>query len=118
MPRQGPGPRARARRGIHARRRRRPGELRDGSLLSIQDSGVYTTSFRVWSADRNRPSQIGAVSVQDAAEVQHHQVSWGEHPIACTVVWQRRIGPGRHYRVERWTVVPRVTNRRVDGRRD
>ena len=58
-------------------------------LLSFQDRGVDATCFRVRGADGYRASQIGAVSVQDAAEVQHHQVASGEHPIPSAIVRKR-----------------------------
>ena len=85
----------RAGRAIDGRRLDTRPDGRDGCLLRGQNGGVKTANLLARRPNRHRPREVGAVSVQNAAEVQHHQVARLEPAIAGAVVRQRGVGPGR-----------------------
>ena len=82
--------------------------------LGVEDCVINLTSPRRRGANGDRSGQITAVSVQDAAKVQHHEVAGREDPVTRPMMRQRRVRARRDDRVEGQPLVSRVPHRRLD----
>src|SRR6185295_19220917 len=78
------------------------------------DRVVDAPRFARGRTDRHRAGQVAAVSVQDAAKVQHEKVACREYARTGTVVRHGRMRPGRDDGVEGEALVPRIAHRRLD----
>ena len=90
--------------GIHVGRGDTRSNHIDGRLLGFANGRVHPGSIRTSRTYGNSPAQIAAVSVQDAAKVQHDQITTFESPVSGAVMRQRRMWPGCDDRIERHAV--------------
>ena len=96
--------------------RARPGpgpNCRNRSLLSLSDGYEQTAKICACIAELNRPGKIHAVSVVDAAKVQHHPVPFGENPRAGTGVRQGAIRPRGNNSLKRGPLEAQAAQHRI-----
>ena len=89
----------------------------DGRRLRQLDGVVKPPQILPGRPKLDRSSQIHAVSVVDAPEVQHGRLPYFERPVRRPRVRQRTVGPRGHDRVECRTAEPGVLHRHLDVER-